>query len=454
MSLRLRGLARWRSRRERRAALLVMGGLLGFVVSVYVVIVLGGGVLIGHTDSPQVGLSVLATAVVALGFGRVQERLERLATRVVHDGRPSPYDVLSRFAGNVTGSYANEELPPRMAMVLAEGTGAEWAQVWLHVQGRLTLAATWPPDTSAVLTPPPELSLRAKAVADGPAGDAAAGGDRLRWLPVRHRGELLGVLRLREREREPLTPVEERLFFGLAAQAGLVLRGARLRAELAARLVELVARAQELRESRERLVDTQDDERRRLERDIHDGAQQHLVALAVNLRLAQTLAERAPERAGAVLAAQVEAAQETIETLTDLSRGIYPRLLGEEGLVPALRAAASNSPVPVQVYAEGLARYPAGIEAAAYFCCLEALQNAAKHSGASRVALRLRDRDGVIELEVADDGKGFDPLVVGTGVGMASMRDRLDSVGGSLTVTAAAGAGVAVRGRIPTPRRG
>ena len=158
-----------------------------------------------------------------------------------------------------------------MAKVLAEGTGTQWAQVWLMVQGRLALAATWPAVVDADDLPP---------------GDHEPPGRRV--LAVRQAGEVLGVLRLQENVRRPMTAVEERLFAGLAGQAGLVLRGVRLRAERAERLAELSARAEELRMSRELLVDTQDAARRRLERDIHDGAQQHLVAMAVNLRLAQT----------------------------------------------------------------------------------------------------------------------------------------------------------------------
>ena len=252
---------------------------------------LGGGALIGQTDSPNLALSVLATAIVALGFEPVQTRLETAATRLVHGGTPSPYDVLSRFSETVTGGYTTEELPARMAMLLGQGTGAEWAQVWLTVQDRLTLAATWPPDAAADQDPPEPLDE---------AGDATGPGRRA--LAVRHGGQVLGVFRLQEPAGEPLTSVEERLFTGLAAQAGLVLRLVGLRAELAARHGDLVVRAAELRASRERLIETQDAERRRLERDIHDGAQQHLVALAVNLRLAETVATRSPERAAKVLA--------------------------------------------------------------------------------------------------------------------------------------------------------
>ena len=189
-----------------------------------------------------------------------------------------------------------------MARVLAMGTGAGSAQVWLMVGDRPALAATWPP--SAQIDPgedPLEPGLRGRRV-----------------QPVRHGNELLGALVVQERDQVPLTSVEERLFAGLADQAGLVLRGARLRAELERRAVELSARADELRLSRQRLVDAQDNERQALERDVHDGAQQHLVALAVNLRLAHTLATGSPDRAAKLLAGQETAAADAVETVLQL----------------------------------------------------------------------------------------------------------------------------------------
>jgi signal transduction histidine kinase len=417
---------------------LVITGLVVFVITVYVVVVLGGGVLIGRTSSPSLPLSVLATAIVALAFEPVQSRLERAAEDLLRGGVPSPYEVLSRFSENVTGSYPTEELPLRMATLLGEGTGAAWSQVWLTVQGELTLAASWP-ETAEPVTEPPELQADAR--------DST--GELRRAVSVRHAGALLGVLRVQERPGVPLTSVEERLFTGLAAQAGLVLRLAGLRAELAARHAELAARADELRLSRERLIETQDAERRRLERDIHDGAQQHLVALAVNLRLAETVAARSPERAAKVLEAQSEAAREAIDTLTQLSRGIYPRLLADEGMVPALRAALAISPVPVRVEAHNVARLPTAIEAALYFCCMEAVQNAAKHSQASRVTVTVSTQDESVRLTVDDDGEGFDVSSAEPGAGLANMRDRIDAAGGQLEMRSTPGAGTRVDVLVP-----
>jgi signal transduction histidine kinase len=429
------GRLRRRSRREWSAAILVLAGLTVFVVLVYVVIVLGGGLLIGRTASPSVPLSVLATAVVALAFEPVQARLEAFASRTVHGGLASPYDVLSRFSETVSGSFAAEELPSRMARVLAEGTGAEWSQVWLVVGDRPRLAATWPPEAT-----------RERAAGEPIEGEVA--GRRSR--DVRQGGEVLGVLVVQEREQGPLTTVEERLFEGLARQAGPVLRGARLRAQLELRRAELSARADELRGSRERLVDLQDAERRLLERDIHDGAQQHLVALAVNLRLAQTLAQRSPERADAILAGQQHAAVDAVDTLVHLSRGIYPRLLADRGLAPALRQAVVTSPVPVQVIPHGVGRLSPTVEAAAYFCCLEAVQNAAKHSGAATIRVELKDEAGSLECVVEDDGVGFDARTTTAGTGLTNMRDRVEAVGGTLTTRSAPDRGTRIVALLPT----
>ena len=420
------------SRRDRLAAALVLAGLVAFVVLVYVVIVLGGGLLIGHTDSPQVGLSILATAVVAFGFERVRTRLQQLATGLVLGSRASPYEVLQRFSQSVGGTYDARELAGRMAQVLAEGTGAHWSQVWLMVQDRLTLAATWPPGTEADESPPGEHE---------PPGRRA--------LPVRQSGEVLGVLRLHEDPRRPMTPVEERLFAGLAGQAGLVLRGVRLRAERAQRLAELSARTEELRASRERLVEAQDAARRRLERDIHDGAQQHLVAMAVNLRLVQTLASRAPQRAAGVLTAQCEAVTQMRTALVDLARGIYPRQLTDEGIGPALQAALAGSPVAVDVATHDVGRYDVAVETALYFCCLEAVQNASKHSGAQRVVIDLRDGPDGLVLTVEDDGEGFHENPPRPGVGLANMRDRIEALGGTLLFENAAIGGARVSVRVP-----
>ncbi|HEU4424137.1 MAG TPA: sensor histidine kinase, partial [Pilimelia sp.] len=362
-----------------------------------------------------------------------------IAARLARRERAAPYEVLARFRTEVGDGYGTDELPARMARLLAEATGTRYAQVWLATGDTLTLAATWPADAAAP---------------DGPPPDPARSVPGRREIPVRHADELLGVLVVQENDRQPLTPVENQLFTGLAAQAGLVLRSVRLRAGLANRLAESARRADELRASRERIVAAQDDERRRLERNIHDGAQQHLVALAVNLRLARTLAAKSLDRMRPMLGEVRAAAEETIDTLRDLSRGIYPRKLTESGLRSALATAVAAGSVPVELSVEPMERPRRDIEAALYFCCVEALQNAAKHSGATRVAARVRRLGDSVELTVSDDGSGFSSAA-GSGRGLLNMRDRAEAAGGSLHVDSRPGHGTVISVRVPfTPGGG
>lgn len=420
----------------------VLSGLVLFVVVTYGAVVVGGGALLGRLSSPALGLSVLATAIVALAFDPVQRRLEAVASLLVDGGRPAPYEVLQRFSATVTGSHPAEELPARMARVLAEGTGAEWAQVWITVGGQPALAATWPPGAAPPVEAPPASS-------DGV----------VRSLPVDHAGELLGLLVLRTPDGMSLTPIEERLFAGLARQAGPVLRGTVLRAELQERAADLAGRAVELRASRQRLLDAQDEARRLLERDIHDGAQQHLVALAVNLRLAHTLSLTSAHEVASMVERQRLAADEAVSTLLRLARGIYPPLLTEGGLVRALEAAVHGAVVPVRIEATDVGRYGTDVEAAAYFCTLEAVQNATKHSRASVIRVALHGGAAGISVVVADDGVGF--AVPGPGseqlvesAGLLNMRDRAASVGGTLGVTSSTDAGTSVDIRLPGVRLG
>jgi signal transduction histidine kinase len=224
----------------------------------------------------------------------------------------------------------------------------------------------------------------------------------------------------------------------LAAQAGAVVRNVRL--------------IEELRASRQRLVAAQDEERRRIERNIHDGAQQQLVALSVKLRLLEQVAAKDPTKANE-LASQLQTdATEALDDLRDLARGIYPPLLADRGLAAAIEAQARKSPLPVTVASDGTGRYSQDIEAAVYFCCLEALQNVAKYAEATHAEVRLSAVDGSLSFEVIDDGRGFDPDVA-RGSGLQGMSDRLDALGGTLAIISRPGAGTSVVGRIPLGRR-
>jgi signal transduction histidine kinase len=412
-----------RTRTDVAATAFVLIGMALFVIAVYGLVVRGGGALLHALDRPHLGLSVLATAVVALGFEPVRLRLRLAASRLPGKGRAAPYDLLAGFHPEVVDAH---EVAQRMARLLAEAAGARTAQVLVSVHGAPVPVAVWPPGMT-------------------PSGERTS-------LPIRHAGETLGELVLSV--GSPLSPVEERLFAGLADRAGLVLRAVALRAELTERLRDSTARTQELRASRQRVVAAQDAERRRLERDIHDGAQQHLVSLAVRLRLAGTLVARSSPRAPAVVAGLRAAAEEAIAALTELSSGIYPRQLVEAGAGPALVSALSGhregrGGTRLDLAVEGIGRLPPEVESTLYFCILEAVQNALKHAAASSVRVEARRLASVVEVVVADDGRGFAVESVKAGQGLANMADRAAAVRGELDVRARPGAGTVVVIRLP-----
>jgi len=409
---------------------LVYGSLAGFITAVYVGIAVGIGALLGNGGKPNLGLSILATAIVAVGFQPVRQRLQRIANRLVYGNRATPYEVLSQFSERVAESYAVDDVLPRMARLLAEGTGAQRADVWLRSGEWLRAAAVWPAEALA----------RDPVALDGDALPAVAGADTM--VPVRHQADLLGALSLTKRTGESLTPVEENLLADLAHQAGLVLKNVGLTADLQTRL-------DELRASRQRLVTAQDEERRRLERNLHDGAQQHLVALKVKLGLTEMLMRSDPERARATIGELKTDADEALNTLRDLARGIYPPLLADKGLSIALQSQARKATVPVTVHADGIKRYSQELEAAVYFCVLEALQNVEKYARASLVTVALTQSNGSLSFEVRDDGCGFDPATKPRGSGLVNMYDRLDALGGQLTVDSAPGSGTRLRGDVP-----
>ena len=411
---------------------LVYGSLAVLITGTYVGIAVGIGVLVGSGGKPNLALSILATAIVAVGFQPARERLQRVANRLVYGERSTPYQVLSKFSSQVAGSYAADEVLPRMARVLEEGTGAERSTVWLRSSGSLRAAATWPLGGDEDLHP-------AIPMADGTLPPLPG---VTRAVEVRHQGELLGALSVTKRRGESLTPVEEKLLDDLAHQAGLVLKNVGLTADLQRRL-------EELRASRQRLVSAQDAERRKLERNLHDGAQQHLVALKVKLGLAEMLAGKDPEKARATIVQLKADADDALETVRDLARGIYPPLLAEKGLVTALESQSRKAAVHVDVDAEGIGRYSQEVEATVYFCVLEALQNVQKYARATRAVVRLREEAGSLVATVEDDGAGFDLRAVPRGAGLTNMHDRLDALSGSLVITSEPSHGTTVRAVVP-----
>ena len=329
---------------------LVFGALAVFITVIYVVIVVGVASLIGRGGEPNLVLSIAATALVAVVFEPVRARVQRIANRLVYGRRATPYEAMTQLSDRVANSLSLEEVLPRMAEVAATGVGAAAARVTLRLAERGDVAVTWPAD--AAFTAHEDVE-------------------------VRHRGEVVGSIAVAMPPGESLAPAEQRLLSDLAAQAGLALRNAALTVELRARLDQIEEQAEELRASRLRIVAAQDAERRRMERDIHDGAQQHLVALAVKLGLAKTMAQRDADKAKELLT-QIQAdTQEAVETLRSLARGIYPPVLAEQGVAAALSAHVQRAGFPVTIDAASLGRLPEDVETALFFTCVVALQNAA-----------------------------------------------------------------------------
>jgi signal transduction histidine kinase len=392
---------------------LVYGALAVLIALVYVVIVAGIGTVVGSDTGPA--LSAVAAAVVAVAFQPARRRVQRVANRLVYGHRASPYEVLSEFADRLSDSYSIDDVLPRLIRLLADGTGAEEVSVWLRVGGELRRAAVWP------------------AATDG-GRSAARTRPRGQVFDVRHQAEELGAISVVMPPDEPLTVDQERLVRDVAAQAGLVLRNVRL--------------IEDLKASRQRLVAAQDAERRRLERNLHDGAQQQLVALGVKARLAKELARRDPAEVEPILD-QIQAdTNDALENLRDLARGIYPPLLADRGLVAALEAQARKATVPTTVQGDGIGRFGQDAEAAVYFSCLEALQNVAKYAQASHAEITLSNENGGLTFRVTDDGIGFDATTASYGTGLQGIADRLASLDGTVEVRSSRGTGTTVTGTV------
>ncbi|HKN79800.1 MAG TPA: sensor histidine kinase, partial [Actinomycetota bacterium] len=393
------------------------------IVSLLVLIAVGGIVVGPLSESPGVAL------LAGIGVGALTWPLlrlsRRIADRLVYGRRATPYEVLTEFSDRMAESYATDDVLPRMASILGAGTGAKSVTIWLLVGNQLRPATTWIESGrrgSHLLPAEPAPSAELAELT----GDV---------FVVRHQGEQLGAITATMHPNDPMDPTKEKLIRELAGQAGLVLRNVRL--------------IEELRASRRRLVAAQDAERRRLERNIHDGAQQQLVALQVKQRLVQGMIDRDPAKALELMTQLQVDTTEALDDLRDLARGIYPPLLADQGLGAALESQARKSPVPISVETDGVERYPQDVEAAVYFCALEALNNLAKYAGATQATVSLSQTDGTLTFAVSDDGVGFSVGERGSnGTGLQGMADRLDAIGGALEIRSAPGEGTTVLGRV------
>jgi signal transduction histidine kinase len=444
-------------------ALVQLVGLSWFVAGIFALVLFGLGRAPSDAEAALVASAAAAAVVSALVWVPTRRRLSPVVTRLVHGERGPPEQALRAFETRLARALPLEELLLGLAETLRRTLALSVAEVWIATDTLLERAASDPARPPATLVR--TVGERRVLVRSDVSGAAwatvwlpvlVAGREQaeLRVAPIVNAGELLGlVVAERGADGEPFGEDEERVLAELSRRVGLTFRNLRLDSALQASLDELRRQATELRASRARVVAAADAERRRIERDIHDGAQQQLIALAVNLRIARELAREDPVESEAVLEQIGRDLREALADVRSLAHGIYPPLLLDAGLGPALAAAAARSPVSVQVDAPEADRYPADVEATVYFCCLEALQNAAKHAGAAaHVMVRVRPEPGLVSFEVRDDGLGFRDDGHARGAGLQSMADRVGGAGGELSIVSEPGRGTTVTGRVPTAR--
>ena len=441
----------------------MLGCLAVLVGCVFALLLFGFGRAPSARETALLAFAALAAVVSAWLWVPTRHRLWPSVSRLVQGERGVPEQALRVFETRLSRALPLDELLLGLAETLRRTLALSVAEVWIVTDTLLERVASDParPPASLVLTAA-ELRVIARSDVSGLAWATvwlpgiAAGRDRadLRVAPILNSGELLGlVVAERTVDSEPFDEDEEHVLAELSRRVGLTFRNLRLDSALQASLDELRRQATELRASRARVVAAADAERRRIERDIHDGAQQRLIALAVNLRVARELAGPEPAESEALLEQIGRDLQDTLQDVRSLAHGIYPPLLLDAGLGPALRAAAARSAISVHVDAPAADRYPPEIEATVYFCCLEALQNAAKHAGdAARVTLRAGAEHGLVFFEVSDDGPGFRPDEQERGAGLQSIADRVGGAGGELSIVSEPGRGTTIAGRVPSSR--
>ena len=351
-----------------------------------------------------------------------------------------------------------DELLLQVAESLRGTLSLETVEIWTGSGGRLDRTVSVPdaPAAHLFLGPEEEALVRRAGVSGAawarvwlPELVATRGDVALRVASIAHSGRLLGlILAVRPPGGEPFTEEEEQMLTELGRQLALALHNVHLDSALRASMDELEHRAQELQASRARIVAASDDARRRVERDLHDGAQQHLIGLLANLRLALQVGKADPQAANEMLEELGRGLQAAVQELRALAHGIYPPVLVQRGLRAALAGLSNGS--AIELCADDGRRYPAEIEAAVYFCCVEASQNARKYAGlGARTTIRVWEEAGALQFEVSDDGVGFDPSEYrAPGAGFVNMSDRLGAIGGRLAVRSAPGRGTRVSGRI------
>lgn len=377
---------------------LVYGLLWSLIAVTYVAVAAGLGMAAGRRF--PLGLAIGLTVVATLVFQPARQRLERAADRWVFGDRSDPARLIAELGATLEETLELESLLPRMADTLQEGLGLSWARVRLD--------------------PAPPL------------GDV----EPELTVPIHLGDERLGVVECGPKPSGALTEDDRVLVATFARQAAFAVRNVRLTAEL--------------ERSRARLVRAQDAERRRLERNIHDGVQQDLVALMGHAARVRNELERGTSSGQEALTELQSGLKHVLVELRELAHGIHPSVLSDRGLLEAVEALAARSLVPVSVRADpslrGL-RFAEEVEGAGYFTVAEALANVGKHAAASQIDVSLARSNGSLRITVHDDGTGFDPAGM-SGQGLANLAERLSALGGRLDIASGPGLGTTVSARL------
>jgi signal transduction histidine kinase len=410
------------------------------------VVVLAGGtfvvvraVSVRLTDSQPATAAALATVVVALLFLPLYAHAERLVDRLLYGSRPTPYSVLadltsrSRITSTETPDLAG------VAEAIARGLGANSCRLTVIRPGMQDRAYTWVD------------------------GDVAADTDEVVALPIRAGGEPIGTLAVDRAALAGLHTQRRHLLEDIADSLGAILQLSRLEIELERQLRAALAHAEEIAVSRRQAVSEMDSERRTIERNLHDGAQHHLVSLRMALGLVEHELvcgqfDQARDRLSQ-LATQIDTA-ETV--LADTASGVSSILLSERGLVAALNAELSGAHPPIVVTSPDAlsgVRFPSEVETAVYFCCLEAVNNARKHAPGATIAVGVREVQSTLRFTVRDKGPGFTSQTDGAGGGpgrggrgLRNVTARITAVGGKILIRSVPGAGTTIEGFVPLPR--
>ena len=373
-------------------------------------------------------IAILVTIAVTIAFQPARHRLEGLADRWVFGERLSGYQALKKLGDTLESTMDLTVLGPRMASTIRTALGLRWVRISSSRAGADGIALQpigW----------------------DGIAAGESAAAELV--VPLEQGNELAGVIECGPKNEGALGERDHELLAALVRQAALALRNVRLASDLTDQLELVRVQAHDLATSRARIVQAQNEERRRIQRDLHDGVQQHLVTLAAKLRRATLSGSKNLKSVVQDLAAQAE---ETVFALQDFSNGIYPSVLSDEGLPAALWTHAQRLPVAVELdVAPDIVgqRFSREVEAALYFVALEAVVNAQKHGSADRIKVVMRRQGQNLQLEIADEGQGMPAKGETRGLGLSNMRDRVAALGGSLQIESRLAKGTRVIASVP-----